>query len=244
VRLIPAVDIKGGKCVRLIQGKADKETIYSEDPVAIACHWDEVGANTIHVVDLDGAFKGLPENFSIVKDIINSSSVNIQVGGGIRNMESVERYIDLGASHIVLGTIAFKDPDFVATAAKRFPDKIVVGIDSRHGNVAIKGWVEVSNKEARDFAKIFEDFGIAGFVFTDIGRDGMLEGPNIPAIKAFTKSTNTPVIASGGVSRIKDISSLLALKPLGVKGIIIGKSLYDKTVDFKEALKLMSEHAD
>lgn len=242
MQLIPAVDIKGGKCVRLLQGQADQETVYSNDPVSMACHWDEAGANTIHVVDLDGAFEGVPRNFNLVKDIINSSSVNIQVGGGIRTIEIIERYINLGAARVVLGTIAFKNPRLVAEAAGKFPGKIMVGIDAREGNVAIKGWVEVSDKKSTDFAKSFEDKGVAGFIFTDIGRDGMLEGPNLASIRAFAEATSLPVIASGGVSRIDDISSLMTLKPVGVTGVIMGKSLYDKTVDFAEALKLAGEH--
>ena len=242
MQLIPAVDIKGGRCVRLIQGKANQETVYSNDPVAVACHWDEEGANMIHVVDLDGAFGGFPSNLSIIKDIINSSSVNIQVGGGIRNIETVERYIDFGAARLVLGTIALEDPHFVEKAAKQFPNKIVVGIDTRDGKVAFKGWVETSEKKASDFTTTFENLGIAGFVFTDIDRDGMLEGPNILAIRNFAESTNLPIIASGGIGRIEDISSLITLESIGVDGIIIGKSLYDKTINFSEALKLVSKN--
>ena len=226
--------------MRLTQGQADQETVYSDDPVAMACYWDEAGASTIHVVDLDGAFAGKPANWSLVKSIINSSSVNIQVGGGIRTLESVERYIELGAARVVLGTIAFKDPVFVGQAAKRFPGKIIVGIDARNGKVAIKGWVEVSDQKASDFAKTFEDLGIAGFVFTDIGRDGTLQGPNLEAVREFTKSTRLPVIASGGVGTLDHITALLALENLGVHGIILGKSLYDKTIDFSEALKRVS----
>ena len=243
MQLIPAVDIKGGKCVRLIKGQADQETVYSDDPVAMACHWDEAGANTIHVVDLDGAFNGNPTNLSLIKDIINSSSVNIQVGGGIRTMKSVECYVDLGAARVVLGTVAFKNPAFVAEAAKKFPDTIIIGIDVLEGKVAIKGWVEVTDKKASDFAKTFEDLGITGFIFTDISRDGMLIGPHLVAIREFAESINLPVIASGGVSKLNDISALLSLKPFGVNGIILGKSLYDKTVDYLEAIKLVSGNA-
>ena len=243
MQLIPAVDIKNGKCVRLSQGKVDKETIYSNDPVSIAIHWDEEGAQTIHVVDLDGAFTGKPVNLHLVKDIINSSSVNIQVGGGIRTMENIDSYIDLGAARIILGTIAFEDQKLVETAAKKYPGKIIVGIDAREGNIAIKGWVEVSSQKATEFAKFFENMGVAGFIFTDISRDGMLKGPNLKSVSEFTQATSIPVIASGGVSCLNDISSLLTLKPIGVSGIILGKSLYDKTVDFRKALKLVEENA-
>jgi phosphoribosylformimino-5-aminoimidazole carboxamide ribotide isomerase len=243
MQLIPAVDIKNGKCVRLSQGKADQETIYSNDPVSMANHWDEEGAETIHVVDLDGAFTGEPANLDLVKEIINSSSINIQVGGGIRTMESIDTYMNFGAARVVLGTIAFKDPKLVETAAKKYPGKIIVGIDARDGNVAIKGWVEVSSKKANEFAKSFENMGVAGFVFTDISRDGMLEGPNIKSVSDFAESTSVPVIASGGVSRLEDISNLQKLMPLGVTGTILGKSLYDKTVNYGEALKLMEKNA-
>ena len=242
MQLIPAVDIKGGKCVRLTRGQADLETVYSEDPVAMACHWDEMGAKTIHVVDLDGAFNGKPTNFPLVKDIINSSSINIQVGGGLRTMEAIERYIDLGAARVVLGTTAFKDPSLVREAAKRFPGKIIVGIDSRDGKVAIEGWVELLDKKAAEFTHTFESMGIFGFIFTDINRDGMLKGPNLRSIYEFASSTHLPVIASGGVSKIDDISALLTLGPVGVNGVILGKSLYDKTVDFAQAMKWVSEN--
>ena len=243
MQLIPAIDIKGGKCVRLTQGNANLETVYSDDPVAMACHWDEEGAKTIHVVDLDGAFHGSTTNLSLVRDIINSSSVNIQVGGGIRTMKAVENYVDLGAARIVLGTVAFKNPEFVGEAAKRFPNKIMVGIDARDGKVAIKGWVEVSNKKASDFARNFEELGISGFIFTDIGRDGMLEGPNLEAVREFAECTNVPVIASGGVGSIDDIFALLDLESLGVNGVILGKSLYDQRVNYSEAIKRISGNA-
>ncbi|MFQ5443895.1 MAG: 1-(5-phosphoribosyl)-5-[(5-phosphoribosylamino)methylideneamino]imidazole-4-carboxamide isomerase [Nitrospinales bacterium] len=243
MKIIPAIDIKGGKCVRLSQGKADQETIYSDHPVAMAQHWDEEGANLIHVVDLDGAFGGQPANYNLVKDIINSSSVSIQVGGGIRSMQAIDNYIDLGASRVILGTIAQKDPKFVEQACKKYPEKIIVGIDARDGYVAIKGWVEVSNQKATDLAKNLESLGVAGFIFTDISRDGMMQGPNLESIRAFSESTEKPVIASGGVSRLEDITNLLALKPCGVSGIIVGKALYDKTVEYREAVKLAEQYA-
>ncbi|MFQ5671825.1 MAG: 1-(5-phosphoribosyl)-5-[(5-phosphoribosylamino)methylideneamino]imidazole-4-carboxamide isomerase [Nitrospinales bacterium] len=243
MRLIPAVDIKGGRCVRLAQGQADQETVYSDDPVSMACHWDEVGAGLIHVVDLDGAFSGQPVNAGLIKAIVNSSSAGIQVGGGIRTLEAIATYVDYGVSRVVLGTVALRNPQFVADACKRFPGKIVVGIDARDGCVAVKGWVEVSERKAVDLARTLESAGVAGFVFTDIRRDGMLRGPNIDAIRDFAESTRLPVIASGGVGCLQDIAALLTLKPAGVAGIIVGKALYDKTLDFKEALKLIRDHA-
>ena len=235
MRIIPAVDIKEGRCVRLVQGKVDQETVYSNDPLSMANHWDEEGAQTIHVVDLDGAFQGSPINAEIVKNIIYSSSVDIQVGGGIRTLETIETYVKAGAYRIILGTVAQQEPEFVEEACKRFPDKIIVGIDARDGLVAVKGWVEVSEQKATDLAQKLKGYGIAGFIFTDISRDGMLQGPNLESIKEFAESSQLPVIASGGVSRLEDIKNLAKLESYGVEGVIVGKALYDKTLTFKEA---------
>ena len=235
MRIIPAVDIKEGRCVRLVQGKADQETVYSNDPLSMANHWDEEGAQTIHVVDLDGAFQGSPINSEIVKKIIYSSSVDIQVGGGIRTLEAIEKYVKAGAYRVILGTIAQKEPEFVEEACRRFPNKIIIGIDAQNGLVAVKGWVEVSEQKATDLAQKMKSFGIAGFIFTDISRDGMLQGPNLESIKEFAECAQLPVIASGGVSRLEDIRNLAKLESYGVEGVIIGKALYDKTISFKEA---------
>ncbi|MFL2915731.1 MAG: 1-(5-phosphoribosyl)-5-[(5-phosphoribosylamino)methylideneamino]imidazole-4-carboxamide isomerase [Nitrospinia bacterium] len=235
MRIIPAVDIKEGRCVRLVQGKADQETVYSNDPLSMANHWDEEGAQTIHVVDLDGAFQGSPINSEIVKKIIYSSSVDIQVGGGIRTLEAIEKYVKAGAYRVILGTIAQKEPEFVEEACRRFPNKIIIGIDAQNGLVAVKGWVEVSEQKATDLAQKMKSFGIAGFIFTDISRDGMLQGPNLESIKEFAECAQLPVIASGGVSRLEDIKNLAKLESYGVEGVIIGKALYDKTISFKEA---------
>lgn len=243
VRIIPAVDIKGGRCVRLTQGRADQETVYGEDPAAMAEHWDEEGARLIHVVDLDGAFEGAPKNAEIIKNIIYSSTVDIQVGGGIRNMESIEAYLNAGAYRVILGTIAHQDPAFVEEACKRFPGKIMVGIDARDGMVAVKGWVEVSEQKATDLAKQMEPMGVAGFIFTDISRDGMMGGPNLASNKEFAENTSLPVIASGGVTKLEDVKSLIALKDHGIEGMIIGKALYDKSMTLKDALNLAKEHA-
>ena len=217
IKIIPAVDIKNGKCVRLIQGKADQETIYSDDPVAMACHWDEEGARLIHVVDLDGAFDGIPKNADMIKNIIYNSSVDIEVGGGIRSLEAIEAYVNAGAYRVILGTIAQSDPKFVAQACKQFPGKITVGIDAKDGFVAVKGWLEVSTQKATDLAKQMEPLGVAEFIFTDISRDGMLQGPNLSSVREFADSTELPVIASGGVGSLQDISNLLALESHGVE---------------------------
>ena len=244
MKIIPAVDIKKGRCVRLSQGLADHETVYSDDPVAMACHWDEEGASLIHIVDLDGAFEGQPANAEIVKNIIYNSSVDIQVGGGIRNLNTIEKYIKAGAYRVILGTIAQKEPEFVTKACKEFPGKIIVGIDARDGNVAIKGWVEVSNQRATDLAKKLESCGVSGYIFTDIACDGMLQGPNLKSIKEFAKNTKLPVIASGGVGKLKDIDNLLTLETDGVEGIITGKALYDKKFTYAQTLELLNHHAN
>ena len=226
--------------MRLVQGKIDQETVYSNDPLSMANHWDEEGAQTIHVVDLDGAFQGLPINAEIVKNIIYSSSVDIQVGGGIRTLETIETYVKAGAYRIILGTVAQQEPEFVEEACKRFPDKIIVGIDARDGLVAVKGWVEVSEQKATDLAQELKGYGIAGFIFTDISRDGMLQGPNLESIKEFAESAQLPVIASGGVSRLEDIKNLAKLESYGVEGVIVGKALYDKTLTFKEVRDVLN----
>ena len=243
MKIIPAVDIKGGRCVRLTQGKEDQETVYSDDPQAMAEHWDEQGAQLIHVVDLDGAFQGLPKNADLIKDIIYSSTVDIQVGGGIRSLEAIEAYVNAGVYRVILGTIAHESPAFVKEACQRFPGKIIVGIDAQDGKVAVKGWTEVSEQTAADLAKAMEPLGIAGFIFTDISRDGMLQGPNLDSIREFAKATSLPIIASGGISGIQDVVSLLSLKSEGVEGMITGKALYDKRLDFKEALQQVRDHA-
>lgn len=243
IKIIPAVDVKNGKCVRLIQGRADQETVYSDDPVAMAGHWDEEGARLIHVVDLDGAFDGIPKNAELIKNIIYNSSVDIQVGGGIRTLAAIETYINAGAYRVILGTIAQSDPKFVEQACKQFPGKITVGIDARDGFVAVKGWLEVSTQKATDLVKQMEPLGVAEFIFTDISRDGMLQGPNLTSVREFADSTNLPVIASGGVGSLKDISDLLALESHGVSGIISGKALYDKSISFRDARKLVDENA-
>lgn len=243
IKIIPAVDVKNGKCVRLIQGKADQETVYSDDPVAMAGHWDEEGARLIHVVDLDGAFDGIPKNADLIKNIIYNSSVDIQVGGGIRTLEAIETYVNAGAYRVILGTIAQSDPKFVEQACKQFPGKVTVGIDARDGFVAVKGWLEVSTQKATDLVQQMEPLGVAEFIFTDISRDGMLQGPNLASVREFADSTKLPVIASGGVGSLQDISDLLELESHGVSGIITGKALYDKSISFKEARKLVEQDA-
>ncbi len=221
--VIPAVDIKGGKCVRLVQGQADRETVYGDDPVAMATHWDEEGARLIHIVDLDGAFEGLPKNADIIRNIIYSSTVDIQVGGGIRTMEALDGYFMAGAYRCILGTIALENPAFVETAATKYPGKILVGIDAKDGCVAVKGWVEVSEKKATDLARQMESCGAAGFVFTDISRDGMMQGPNLDSIRVL-RSHHGARHRVRKASRSEDVTSISGLADCGVV-MIVGKAL-------------------
>ncbi len=238
--LLPAVDIKEGRCVRLKQGVKDDEIHYSSQPEKMAKKWEGLGARFLHVVDLDGAFGGIPKNQDIVKKIVRTVQIPIEVGGGIRSMETIETYLNWGVERVVLGTKAFQDSKFVETACTRFPGKIVVGIDAKGGQVAVEGWVEVTKQKASEMAKRLEGLGVTAIIYTDIGRDGMLSGPNLEATRELADSISIPVIASGGVSKGEDILKLKALEKFGVEGAIIGRALYDGSIDLKEALKLAS----
>ncbi|MFV1951395.1 MAG: 1-(5-phosphoribosyl)-5-[(5-phosphoribosylamino)methylideneamino]imidazole-4-carboxamide isomerase [Nitrospinota bacterium] len=238
--VIPAVDIRKGRCVRLLQGRKDREIVYSDDPIAMALKWEELGGELIHVVDLDGAFEGRPGNMDIIKKIIDSLGIQVEVGGGIRDLNTIEEYITGGVSRVILGTAALEDPGFVEDVCTGFPGRIAVGIDARDGYVAIKGWTEVTQEKASMLAKRFEGLGISAIIYTDIKRDGMLVGPNINAIKELASSTDIPVIASGGVSGIGDIKRVLDIEEYGVTGIIVGKAIYDGALDFQEAVKMVN----
>lgn len=236
--VIPAVDIKNGKCVRLLQGRMEDETIFSDDPAAMAQKWANSGAELIHVVDLDGAFEKSPRNIDAVKKILDSVDVPIQVGGGIRNLQTIQVFMDLGVERVIIGTEAIRNPAFVKQAAKAFAGRIVVGIDARDGHVAVEGWTETTRVKAVDLARRFEDCGLAAINFTDIQRDGMQTGPNIEQTRRLAESISIPVVASGGVACLDDIKSLLPLEAVGVVGVITGKALYSGTLDFKAALEV------
>ncbi len=237
--IIPAIDLRAGKCVRLVEGKLENETIYSDDPVAVARVWQESGARYLHVVDLDGAFAGSPRNLDTIQGIIKAVNMPVEVGGGIRDLPTVEKLLGLGVSRVILGTAAIQNPDLVSEACARFgSEAIVVGIDARNGKVAIEGWGLTAEKDAMELADEIHQLGVSRVVFTDISRDGTLKGPNLEAIKKLTLSCKVKVIASGGVSTIGDIAALNELAPLGVEGVIIGKALYAGTVNIKEALAL------
>jgi phosphoribosylformimino-5-aminoimidazole carboxamide ribotide isomerase len=236
--IIPAVDIKGGKCVRLEQGLMNRETIFSDHPEEIALQWERKGAKRLHIVDLDGAVYGKPFNKKDIKKILDTVSVPVELGGGIRDLDTIEEYIDLGIDQIIIGTIAYKNSHLVKVACERYPGKIIVSIDAKDNYVSVEGWTEPTSITAIDLAKRFEDMGIAAFIYTDIQRDGMKSGPNIDGIREFAKGINGGVIAAGGISSMKDIEDLLTLQKDGVSGIITGRALYDGSIKLEEAIDM------
>jgi phosphoribosylformimino-5-aminoimidazole carboxamide ribotide isomerase len=234
--IIPAIDLKEGKCVRLEQGLMDRATVYSDDPATTAKHWEAQGAELLHVVDLNGAFAGVPKNLEAIKAIRAAIKIQIEVGGGIRDMATIRTLVSIGIDRIILGTAAIENPAFVQEACAVFPGKIIVGIDAKDGMVAIKGWAEVTAVKAVDLALRMQEYGVIAIIYTDIKRDGMLTGPNIEATKALAKALHIPVIASGGVHTMKDIEDLLAVRYSGVSGVITGKAIYSGSLDLKEAI--------
>jgi phosphoribosylformimino-5-aminoimidazole carboxamide ribotide isomerase len=240
--IIPAIDLKEGKCVRLEQGFMDRATIYSEDPATTAKHWESQGAELLHVVDLDGAFAGAPRNLSAIRAIRNAVSMSIEVGGGIRDMATIDTLVNIGINRIILGTAAVENPAFVREACSQYPGKIVVGIDAKEGMVAIKGWAEVTMVKAIDLAHQMQEAGVTAIIYTDIKRDGMLSGPNIAATKTLAESLRIPVIASGGISDIEDILELLSVRNSGITGVITGKAIYNGSLDLREALLFVKRH--
>ncbi|MGD8990493.1 MAG: 1-(5-phosphoribosyl)-5-[(5-phosphoribosylamino)methylideneamino]imidazole-4-carboxamide isomerase [Desulfobacterales bacterium] len=235
--IIPAVDVKNGKCVRLLQGRLNDATVYSDNPAATAGKWARLGAQIIHVIDLDGAISKSPQNVGVIREIAHSVHVPIQLGGGIRSEQTVAMYLEMGIRRVIIGTEAIKSPEFVKRICKSYPDRIIVGIDARDGKVAIDGWTQTTHVEAVDLARAFEDCGVAAINFTDIQRDGMQTGPNLEATKHLAEAISVPVVASGGVSSIQDIRDLLALEEFGVIGVIVGKALYSGQLDLKVALE-------
>jgi len=239
--VIPAVDIKNGKCVRLFQGRMDSETVFSDDPAAMAKRWEDEGAEFIHIVDLDGAIEKSPQNLGSIRKIINSVDAQIQVGGGIRNERTIRMFLEIGVKRVVMGTEAIRNPKLVKNACKEFPGQIVVGIDARNGWVAIEGWTKTTQIKAVDLAIQFEDSGVAAINFTDIHRDGMQTGPNIEETRRLAEAVNIPVVASGGISSIEDIQNLMPLETVGVVGVIIGRALYSGRLKLKEAIEVLKK---
>jgi len=238
--IIPAIDLKEGKCVRLKQGLMDQSTIFSENPAEMARKWVNLGAKRLHLVDLDGAFAGKPVNDDAVRSIVSEvgKEVPIQLGGGIRNLDTVDNFLNSGVDSVIIGTAAVTNPGFLHEACYAFPGQIIVGLDAKDGDVAINGWAKLTGHNVIDLAQKFEEYGVESIIYTDIGRDGMMGGVNIEATVKLSESLKIPVIASGGVSSIKDIKMLCDVSNIGIRGVITGTAIYEGTLDFKEAQEL------
>jgi len=236
--ILPAIDLKEGRCVRLEQGLMDRDTVYNDDPAAQALMWQEQGGEYLHIVDLDGAFAGVPKNKAAIKSIVEAIDIPSELGGGIRDLATIEAYLDLGINRVILGTVAKENPELVKEACRKFPGQIVVGIDAKDGLVAVRGWADVTEKKATEMAKEMEGFGVEAIIYTDIARDGMMQGPNIEATKALAESISIAVIASGGLSTLDDIRRLLEIESSGITGVITGKAIYSGAIDLREAVAL------
>jgi phosphoribosylformimino-5-aminoimidazole carboxamide ribotide isomerase len=238
VLIIPAIDIKDGKCVRLKQGRMSDETIFSDKPEEMAKKWFECGAKRLHLVDLDGAISGKPVNRNTIRRIVEAVPIPIELGGGVRDMPTLGAYFDLGLQYVILGTVAHKNPDFVKEACRLYPDQIILGIDARNNRIAVEGWTEETNLTPAGLVEKFENDGLAAIIYTDINRDGMRTGCNVEATGALARETNIPVIASGGISEMDDVLKILPLAADGVVGLITGRALYDGSLDLAEAIKV------
>ncbi len=242
--LIPAIDLKDGACVRLRQGDMAESTVYSEDPAAIARRWLDAGARRLHIVDLNGAFAGRPVNAGAIRAIAaEAGEVPVQLGGGIRDLEIIEAHLAAGVSYVILGTAAVRNPGLVRQAATELPGHVMVGLDARDGKVAVEGWSKMTGHDVTDLAAKFEDYGVEAIVYTDIGRDGMLSGPNVEATGALARSLRIPVIASGGIHTLADVRALKAVEADGVIGAITGRAIYEGTLDFGEAREVAEADA-
>ncbi len=235
--LIPAIDLKDGHCVRLKQGDMDQSTTFGEDPAAMARKWVTAGARRLHLVDLNGAFAGVPKNYTAIKSILKEvgEEIPVQLGGGIRDLDTIEKYIDGGLRYVIIGTAAVKNPGFLKDACSAFGGHIIVGLDAKDGKVATDGWSKLTGHEVVDLAKKFEDWGVESIIYTDIGRDGMLSGINIDATVKLAQALSIPVIASGGLSNMADIEQLCAVESEGVEGVICGRAIYSGDLDFAAA---------
>ena len=234
--VFPAIDIRHGQCVRLAQGQAHAETVFADDPVEVAYRWLEEGAEWLHVIDLDGAFEGSPQNLPVIQRIVEAVPIPVQVGGGIRTQQAIERMLESGVRRVILGTVALKDPDLLQIVCNRYGDQIVVSIDARNGMVATEGWLDVSEKPAIDFGREVSERGVQTIIYTDIQRDGMLTGPNVPAIRRFASAITAGVIVAGGIASVDDIRVLKQCEPDGVCGVITGKALYVGSLRLREAI--------
>lgn len=241
--LIPAIDLKNGQCVRLKQGLMEQATVFSDSPAQTAEHWYKQGARRLHLVDLDGAFAGEPKNFPAIKEILAvvSQHIPVQLGGGIRDLQTIEKYLSLGLNDVIIGTAAVKNPAFVREACREFAGHIIVGLDAKDGMVAIDGWAIVTENHVIDLSKQFEDDGVNSIIYTDIGRDGMMSGVNIDATVKLAQAVNIPIIASGGLTNLDDIRALCAVAKEGVSGAITGRAIYEGSIDFAQAQQLADE---
>ncbi len=241
--LIPAIDLKDGQCVRLRQGEMEGATVFSDNPAAMAKHWLDSGARRLHLVDLNGAFAGKPKNLDAIREILSviNGEIPVQLGGGIRSLETIEQYLDIGLSYVIIGTAAVKTPGFLHEACDAFPGHVMVGLDAKDGKVAGDGWSKITGHDVVDLAKRFEDYGVEAIVYTDIGRDGMLSGVNIDATVKLAQALHIPVIASGGLTNLDDVRALCAVEDEGISGAITGRAIYEGTIDFKTAQELADE---
>jgi phosphoribosylformimino-5-aminoimidazole carboxamide ribotide isomerase len=241
--IIPAIDLKDGHCVRLRQGLMEDATVFSEDPAAMAVRWVEQGARRLHLVDLNGAFAGKPKNEAAIREIVDTvgMDVPIQLGGGIRDLETIERYLDIGVTYIIIGTAAVKVPGFLHEACDAFPGHIMVGLDAKGGKVAVDGWSKLTGHDVLDLARRFEGYGVEAIIYTDIGRDGMMSGVNIPATVELARELTVPVIASGGITNLDDVRALCAVQGEGITGAITGRAIYEGTLEFAPAQDLADQ---
>jgi phosphoribosylformimino-5-aminoimidazole carboxamide ribotide isomerase len=243
--LIPAIDLKEGKCVRLRQGRMEDDTVFSDDPVAVAGRWVDAGARRLHLVDLDGAFAGKPKNADVIHAIVQAyPNVPVQIGGGIRDEDTIQAYLEAGVEYVIIGTKAVSEPHFVRDVAIEFPGHIIVGLDAKDGKVAIDGWSKLSRHDVIDLAKKFEALGVSAIIYTDISRDGMMQGVNVEATANLARAIKIPVIASGGITNIDDIRALGEVAHEGIMGAITGRAIYEGTLDFAEAEKLAESFTD
>ena len=235
--LIPAIDLKDGRCVRLRQGDMDDATVFSDDPAATARRWRELGARRLHLVDLNGAFAGKPRNESAIRSILHEvgAQMPVQIGGGIRDLDTIERYLDAGIAYVIIGTAAVKNPGLLHDACSAFPGQVIVGLDAKDGKVATDGWSKITGHDVLDLARKFEGYGVEAVIYTDIGRDGMLKGVNIDATVRLARGLSVPVIASGGVTDLSDVDALCAVEHEGIEGAIVGRAIYEGTLDFVAA---------
>jgi phosphoribosylformimino-5-aminoimidazole carboxamide ribotide isomerase len=243
VKIIPAIDLKNGRCVRLLQGKEDQETVYGEDPVETALSFEEQGAEQIHLVDLDGAFRGESKNLEQVERIAQAVKVPVELGGGIRSLDDISRVFDLGVNFVIIGTIAAKNPKVLEEAIQKFENQLILGLDAKDGKVAVSGWVEVTEFSDEEFANQWKQHGINRVIYTDISRDGMLTGPNLSSLRRMAIATGLKITASGGVSSLDDLKQLVELERDGVDEVIVGKAIYERQLDLREACLWLNKRA-